>query len=91
MTHAFVEIKADYKLHGDYVWTKNSRNNFEGYNKVTGEHTFTWQYHGGQFTIKRHIPGSAVKFIINKNPRLIEQEHILRLAKYEDSWIEIIG
>ena len=75
----------------DFVWTKNKRNNFEGHNKTTGTHCFTWQPSGSQFTIIRHIPGSAVKFIINQNPTLIESEHILRLTKYNDNWIEIIG
>lgn len=75
----------------DFVWTKNGKGNFEGHDKVSGEHKFTWQPHGSQFTIKRNVPGSAIKFIINKNPPLIEAEHILRLTKFEDSWIEIIG
>ncbi len=75
----------------DYVWTKNGRNNFEGHDKVTGEHKFTWQSHGGQFTVKRVVPGSAIKFIINKNPPVIEAQHILNLTKYNDNWIEIIG
>ncbi len=74
----------------DYRWEKNNRGNFEGYEKSTGEHKFTWQPHGSQFTIKRHVPGSAIKFIINKNPLLIEEEHVLRLAKFNDNWVEIV-
>ncbi len=75
---------------GDYDWRKNKNNNFEGYEKATGEHRFIWQPHGGQFTIKRHVPGSAVKFIINRQPPVIDINHILELIKYNESWVEII-
>lgn len=74
----------------DFFWIKNKQGNFEGHNKNTQEHCFTWQPHGAQFTIKRHVPGSAVKFIINQNPPLVEVEHVLRLAEYNDDWIEIV-
>ena len=75
----------------DYLWKINGRDNLEGYEKSTGEHKFTWQFHGSQFTIKRHVPGSAVKFIINHNVPLVEPEHVLRLTKFSDDWIEIVG
>jgi hypothetical protein len=75
----------------DFVWKKNDRGNFEGHDKATDEHCFTWQPHGAQFTIIRHVPGSAIKFFINRNAPLIEAEHILRLAKFEESWVEIVG
>lgn len=75
----------------DFRWDKNARGNFEGYEKSTGEHRFTWQPHGAQFTIIRHIPGSAVKFIINHNVPMIEAEHILRLARFDEKWVQIVG
>lgn len=74
----------------DYVWTENKGGNLEGHEKATGEHKFTWQFHGAQFTVKRHVPGSAVKFRIKQSPPMIEVEHVLRLARYKDDWIEIV-
>ncbi len=75
----------------DFRWEKNKNGNFEGYEIATQAHKFTWQPHGSQFTIMRHVPGSAVKFIINHNVPLIESEHILRLTKFNESWVEIVG
>lgn len=75
----------------DFEWYKNNNGNFEGYEKATKAHRFTWQPHGSQFTIIRDVPGSAVKFIINQNPHLIEEEHIIRLSGFKDSWIEIVS
>lgn len=75
----------------DFRWEKNKNGNFEGYDKARGHHFFTWQPHGSQFTVIRDVPGSATKFIINHNVPLIEPEHVLRLAKFEENWVEIIG
>lgn len=81
----------------DFVWkkgeTKNKKEkhqNLHGYSKATGEHYFTWQFHGAQFTIKRNIPGSAIKFIINHNVPIIDVDRILRLSRFDESWVEII-
>ncbi|MBN2570245.1 MAG: hypothetical protein JXB42_12520 [Deltaproteobacteria bacterium] len=74
----------------DYRWSMNNNGNLEGHEKVTGEHKFTWQFHGSQFTIIRNVPGSAAKFIINRNVPLIEPVHVLRLVRFEDDWIEIV-
>ena len=74
----------------DFVWEKNSQGNFEGYVKATRDHRFTWQSHGSQFTIKRHIPGSAVKFSINQIIPLVDKKHILDLINFEEDWIKIV-
>jgi len=74
----------------DYTWSMTKHDNLEGHEKATGEHRFTWQFHGSQFTIKRHVPGSAVKFIINRNVPLIEPLHVLNLVRFKDDWIEIV-
>ena len=75
----------------DYTWSMTGRDNLAGYEKATGEHRFTWQFHGAQFTIKRHVPGSAVKFIINRNVPLIEPLHVLNIVRFTDDWIEVVG
>lgn len=85
----FEEVAERYAA-DNYVWTENKRGNLEGHDKATGEHKFTWQFHGAQFTVKRHVPGSAVRFRINRTPPIVEMEHILRLARYSDDWVEII-
>lgn len=75
----------------DYRWEKNKNNNFMGYEIATGEHKFTWQPHGGQFTILRHVPGCAIKFKIVRNPPMLEQVQILKQIGYTDDWIEIVA
>ncbi len=85
----FEEI-ADKYAANDYEWRIGKRGNLEGHNKSTNEHKFTWQFHGSQFTVKRRVPGSAIKFRINQDPPMIEVKHILQLAKFRDDWIEIL-
>jgi hypothetical protein len=85
----FEEVAQRYAA-DDYIWTKNRQGNLEGRDKTTGNHKFTWQFHGSQFTVKRHVPGSAIKFRIKNAPTTLEMQHVLRLARYSDSWVEII-
>lgn len=86
----FEEIAQKYSS-GDYRWEKNKNNNFMGYEIATGEHRFTWQPHGGQFTIVRHVPGCAIKFKITKNPPMLEQVEVLKQIGYSDDWVEILA
>lgn len=74
----------------NYNWTKNRQGNLEGRDKTTNVHKFTWQFHGSQFTRKCHIPGSATRFRIDKEPEIIDMEHVLELARFEDDWIAIL-
>ena len=74
---------------GDYDWTFNQQNNLEGRDKVSGQHCFTWQPHGSQFTILRDVPGSARQFIISHNVPLVDPAAILAHVQFRDSWIEI--
>ncbi len=71
----------------EFKWSFNKQGNLEGHNKATGRHTFTWQPHGSQFTIKRIVPGSVRRFTIVPNVPLIQQEQILELIRYEPNWI----
>jgi len=75
---------------GDYVWCIGSRNNLHADDKVSGERCFTWQPHGGQFTIHKTVPGSVCKFRIARHPGLIEPQQVLQLIRFKDSWIERI-
>ena len=73
----------------DYRWSFNTRGNLEGHDKATGEHCFTWQPHGSQFTIIRPVPGSARRFSINRAVPLVAPEHVLRLVRYDTDWISL--
>lgn len=85
------EEEASRFTHGDYRWSFNSRNNLEGHDIVTGNHCFTWQPHGSQFTIKRHVPAHAKKFRITESVPMLEMEHVLRLARFDEGWVSIDG
>lgn len=83
------EEEATRFTHSDYTWGFNARGNLEGHDVSTGEHRFTWQPHGSQFTVIRHVPAHARKFSINRNVPLIQLEHVLRLAKFDEDWVSI--
>lgn len=72
----------------DYEWRLNSHGNLEGYETGTGEHRFTWQPHGSQFTVIKRVPGSAYKFRIVRHPGLLESQHVLNLVRFNESWVE---
>jgi len=78
----------------DYTWRfekrmKNANENLQGYEKATGEHRFTWQPHGGQFTVKRPVPGSARYFRIAKAVPLHSKDAVLEWIGFRPDWIEI--
>jgi hypothetical protein len=73
----------------NYEWKKNKQNNYEGFGKKTGEHRFTWQRHGSQFTILETLPTKKVKFFVKKPP-MLPAEQIMELIGYDNSWIEIV-
>lgn len=55
---ALFETETHKFIAADYIWSENNRGNFEGHDKVSGQHKFTWQPHGSQFTIKYSVPAS---------------------------------
>lgn len=71
----------------EYEWALNKEKNFEGID-AQKEHRFTWQPHGSQFTIIHHVPKSAYRFRIKKHPGIVEEQHVLRLVGFDESWIE---
>ena len=82
------EQEAQRYIADDYEWEPNARGNFEGYDKATKNRMFTWQPHGAQFTIHRKVPVTARKFRVVPEIPIVKAEHILRLARYSDDWIE---
>lgn len=75
----------------DYRWEFNKRGNLEAREKTTGEHCFTWQPHGSQFTVKRDVPGSARHFSIGPNVGIVPVDSVLSYVQYRPDWIDIHG
>lgn len=74
----------------DFDWKFNNNGNLEGFEKSSGQHFFTWQPHGSQFTIKCSVPGSARRFFINRDVPIVSQDEVLYSINYKHSWISIL-
>lgn len=72
----------------DFEWRTNKAGNLKGFEKSTGEHLFTWQPHGSQFTIHCHIPNSAKQFTIKK-PSVISKVDTLNALGFDKNWVTI--
>ncbi|MCB0879409.1 MAG: hypothetical protein KDC46_10595 [Thermoleophilia bacterium] len=72
-----------------YRWSWNRRGNLEGHHGETGEHRFTWQPHGSQFTIIERIPENAVVFRIQEPPKL-DPDSILLGIGFSDQWVQVV-
>jgi len=72
----------------EYKWTINKRGNFEGHDKTTGKHKFTWQPHGSQFTVKYTVPSSATRFQI-KRPPILDFEQAMDQIGFDKTWVSI--
>jgi len=74
-----------------FSWSFNQRGNLEGHNRTTGAHEFTWQPHGSQFTVLRHVPASARRFRISPNVPMVQPDTILAAIRFRPDWITIYG
>ena len=81
----FETIRYDNEL---YKWGWNKNNNLTGTDKKTGEHCFTWQPHGSQFTIIEEVPSKSLIIRI-KRPEPLDKEQILTTLGFDKSWITI--
>jgi hypothetical protein len=71
-----------------FHWQWNKRNNLEGFDKH-GDHKFTWQPHGSQFTIIEEVPYD--KLIIKlKEPPIIDKNVLLESIGYSNDWVTVI-
>ncbi|MYB40438.1 hypothetical protein F4X86_04200 [Candidatus Saccharibacteria bacterium] len=75
----------------DFEWVLNSNNNLQGHKKTDNKHFFTWQFHGGQFTVIRDIPGSTRCFRITRNIPYIKPAELDAMINYSDDWITLVG
>ena len=82
----FDTIRYDYELF-DWKWNKN--NNLEGYDKKSGDHRFTWQPHGSQFTIIEPVPNNSMVVQI-KQPAPLDKDIVLNSIGFDKSWINVI-
>ena len=73
----------------NYAWKLNENGNIQGHQVSDDRHCFTWQFHGGQFTIVRDVPGSARCFRINKDVSPIPEKDVLQAINYQQNWIQL--
>jgi len=81
----FETIRYDNEL---YSWCWNKNNNLEGIDLKTGEHRFTWQPHGSQFTIIEEVPNHSIVIKI-KQPEALDKEQVLKALGFDNSWITV--
>lgn len=67
-------------------WTVNKNGNFEGH--IDGEHRFTWQPDGSQFTVIYSVPDSALRFTIKK-PAPLDFDTVIREIGFNEDWIAV--
>jgi hypothetical protein len=60
-----------------------------GKSKDSGEHHFTWQPHGSQFTIVETLPKSRLALRL-KQPPPLDPNAVLATMKFDESWVQII-
>ena len=75
----------------EYQWAFNQQDNLVGRDRVGGTHRFTWQPHGSQFTVLRHVPPSARRFSIDRNVPVLQPNDILNTIGFDSSWITVYG
>lgn len=81
----FDTIRYDPEL---FVWQWNRNGNLVGIEKSIGEHRFTWQPHGSQFTIIENVPHNSLLINI-REPEILNKEAILEALGFDKSWISV--
>lgn len=82
-----MEYAAERFVASNFTWKVNTNDNFEGYDVQTGEHCFTWQAGGRQFTVMHRVPNSAYRFKINRHVPIIAAHQVLATIGFDQSWI----
>lgn len=72
-----------------YKWSWNIKHNLEGREMSSGEHRFTWQPHGAQFTIIEEIPKNRLALRL-KQPPALQPDAVLSTIGFDPSWVIII-
>ena len=69
-----------------FVWNKNT--NLEGFSKQ-GEHRFTWQPSGSQFTIITTIPANRLHIRVQA-PKIIDKSQLLEALHFDNTWYSVM-
>jgi hypothetical protein len=72
-----------------YSWSWNANKNLVGKSKESGEHHFTWQPHGSQFTIVETLPANRLALRL-KQPPALDPSAVLATMNFDESWVQII-
>jgi len=72
-----------------YDWSWNKQHNLEGRSKSGGQHHFTWQPHGAQFTIIEEIPKNRLALRL-KQPPALQPDAVLEALGFDPSWVQVI-
>jgi hypothetical protein len=72
-----------------FTWAFNKQKNLEGFCKGAGEHHFTWQPHGSQFTIIEKVPEDRLALRLKQPPQL-DPDAVLQTMDFDASWVQII-
>lgn len=72
-----------------FDWSWNENHNLRGVCRASGEHQFTWQPHGAQFTIIEKIPATRLALRL-KQPPALNSDAVLATLDFNETWIEII-
>lgn len=87
-TVSVFELDTQLYMTEQFKWEWNKNSNLEGCD-LQGDHHFTWQPHGSQFTIIESVPEDALKMRI-KAPRLISATEVLERIGFDDSFYEVL-
>lgn len=87
---ALFEEEAVRYIPDEYQWSYTRQGNLQCKHRLSGRHSFTWQFHGGQFTVLRDIPPSTRRFRIVPNVPLLDPEDIVEYVGFDENWIEFI-
>ena len=62
--------------------------NLVAHEKTSGEHRFTWQPHGSQFTIVETVPGKRLCVRLKQPPEL-DRDKVLATMNFTPAWVEV--
>jgi hypothetical protein len=72
----------------NYIWQRNKNDNFEGNEKGSNIHRFTWQPHGSQFTIIEYVPKECLLIKV-KAPQKLNKGAVLQALNFDKTWITV--
>ena len=71
-----------------FMWNWNKNDNLEGYDEA-GQHKFTWQPHGAQFTVIEAVPVNRLAFKL-RLPQPLSQDATLKVLGFDQTWVTLL-